>query len=70
MLMPFQKKGWIRRDIDLLATVYWFMGQILGRVLIELGDDPVSPKKWNEVSLEGIMAIVFGDSPKKKASKP
>jgi AcrR family transcriptional regulator len=65
MLLPFQKKGWIRKDIDLLATVYWFMGQILGRVLIEMGDDPVSQKKWNDVSLEGIMAVIFGDTPKK-----
>ena len=69
LLLPFQKKGWIRRDIDLLATVYWFMGQILGRVLIELGDDPVNQKRWNDVSLEGIMAIVFGDTPKKRAAK-
>jgi AcrR family transcriptional regulator len=65
MLLPFQKKGWIRKDIDLPATVYWFMGQILGRVLIEMGDNPVSQKKWNDVSLEGIMAVIFGDSPKK-----
>ncbi len=67
MLLPFQKKGWIRQDIDLAATVYWFMGQILGRVLIEMGDDPVPQKKWNDISLEGIMAVIFGDSPKKKA---
>jgi AcrR family transcriptional regulator len=65
MLLPFQKKGWIRKDIDLQATVYWFMGQILGRVLIEMGDNPVSQKKWNDVSLEGIMAVMFGDAPKK-----
>ena len=65
MLLPFQKKGWIRKDIDLAATVYWFMGQILGRVLIEMGDSPVSQKKWNDVSLEGIMAVIFGDTPKK-----
>ncbi|NDG67232.1 MAG: TetR/AcrR family transcriptional regulator, partial [Actinobacteria bacterium] len=51
MLLPFQKKGWIRKDIDLAAAVYWFMGQILGRVLIEMGDNPVSQKKWNDVSL-------------------
>jgi AcrR family transcriptional regulator len=65
MLLPFQKKGWIRRDIDLLATIYWFMGQILGRVLIEMGDEPVSQRNWNEISLEGIMAVIFGDTPKK-----
>jgi AcrR family transcriptional regulator len=65
MLLPFQKKGWIRKEIDLAATVYWFMGQILGRVLIEMGDEPVSQKKWNDVSLDGIMAVIFGDIPKK-----
>jgi AcrR family transcriptional regulator len=65
MLQPFQQKGWIRKDIDLAATVYWFMGQILGRVLIEMGDNPVSQKKWNDISLEGIMAVIFGDNPKK-----
>ncbi len=65
MLLPFQKKGWIREDLDLLATVYWFMGQILGRVLIEMGDKPVSQTKWNEISLEGILAVIFGEMPKK-----
>ena len=65
MLLPFQKKGWIRKDLDLLATVYWFMGQILGRVLIEMGDKPVSQTKWNEFSLEGILAVIFGEMPKK-----
>ena len=64
MLLPFQKMGWIRKDVDLLATVYWFMGQILGRVLIEMGDNPVSQKKWNEISLEGILAVIFGEMPK------
>lgn len=65
MLLPFQEKGWIRKEIDLAASVYWFMGQILGRVLIEMGDDPVSQKKWNDVSIEGIMAVMFGDAPSK-----
>jgi hypothetical protein len=41
------------------------MGQILGRVLIEMGNNPVSQKKWNDISLEGIMAVIFGDIPKK-----
>ena len=63
LLRPFQERRWIRTEIDLAATVYWFMGQILGRVLVEMGDDPVSQKKWNDISLEGIMAVIFGDSP-------
>jgi AcrR family transcriptional regulator len=63
LLRPFQERRWIRTEIDLAATVYWFMGQILGRVLVEMGDSPVSQKKWNDVSIEGIMAVIFGDTP-------
>jgi hypothetical protein len=40
------------------------MGQILGRVLIEMGDSPVAEKKWNQISLDAIMAVVFGIAPK------
>jgi AcrR family transcriptional regulator len=65
MLLPFQKKGWIRKDIDLLAAVYWYQGLVLGRALIEMGDNPVPAKNWNEVALDGIRAVLFGDTIKK-----
>ncbi len=64
MLEPFQKNGLIRKNVDLAALAYWFMGQILGRTLIEMGDDPVAQKKWNEISIDAVMAVAFGDSPK------
>ena len=59
-LEPYQCKGWIRPDVDLLAVAYWYMGQILGRALIEMGDDPVVEKHWNQISIEAVMVAAFG----------
>lgn len=64
VLEPFQKRGWIKKDVDLLSLAYWYMGQILGRALIELGDEPVNEKQWNKISVDAVMAIVFGVAPK------
>jgi hypothetical protein len=36
------------------------MGQILGRALIEMGDDPVVEKHWNQISIEAVMVAAFG----------
>lgn len=30
---PYQRRGWIRTDVDQLALAYWYMGRILGRAL-------------------------------------
>jgi hypothetical protein len=60
----YQKKGWIRKSVDADALAYFYMGQILGRVLIEMGDSPVAEKKWNQISVDAVMAVVFGIAPK------
>ncbi|NCZ71138.1 MAG: TetR/AcrR family transcriptional regulator [Actinobacteria bacterium] len=59
-LEPYQRKGWLRPDVDLLALAYWYMGQILGRALIEMGDDPVVEKHWNQISIEAVVVAAFG----------
>lgn len=61
LLEPYQKKGWIRKEVNLPALVYWYMGQMLGRSLIEMGDSPVSEKKWNETMVDAVLAITLGD---------
>ena len=62
-LEPFQKRGWIRKNVDLPSLAYWYMGQILGRVLIEMGDDPVVEKHWNKISVDAVLAVTFGHAP-------
>jgi AcrR family transcriptional regulator len=32
-----QQKGWLRKDLDPLATAYWLHGQIIGRTVAEIG---------------------------------
>lgn len=63
LLRPFQERGWIRPNVDLVAFVYWYLGQLMGRVLIEISGEFVSEEDWNETSLAAVTAILFGDTP-------
>ncbi len=55
-------KGWVRQDVDLTILAAWIIGQINGRVLMEI--DPVEEdmKKWNEISIDAVLAM-FGHPP-------
>lgn len=63
LLRPFQERGWIRPNVDLVAFVYWYLGQLMGRVLIEISGEFVSEEDWNETSLAAVNAVLFGDIP-------
>jgi len=55
-----QERGWVRADVDVCALAAWFMGQLLGRSLIEIGPSPVDPDHWNAIALEAIFAVALG----------
>lgn len=53
-----QKRGWIRSDLDPLATAYWLHGQILGRVVAAMDDEVLDLEHWDALSLEVISTIL------------
>jgi len=55
-----QEAGWIRAELDLEAFASWFAGQMLGRILIELGEPRVNPDAWDSIAAEAINHILFG----------
>ena len=55
-----QEKNWMRKDVDPLATAYWINGQILGRVMAEMNQSQVDLEKWNAVSEDAILHLLFG----------
>jgi AcrR family transcriptional regulator len=55
-----QEHGWVRADLDVRAFAAWFVGQTLGRVVIELGGDVAADAAWNEVSTAAIHHVLFG----------
>ena len=57
---PAQQQGWIRPELDLSAFAAWFAGQMLGRILIELGDSQVDGEVWNELSASAVRHLLFG----------
>ena len=55
-----KQRGWTRADLDVDAFTAWFGGQLLGRVLIELGSSPVDGDAWNQISADAVRHVLFG----------
>lgn len=61
-LRSAQEKNWIRQDIDPLASAYWIIGQIMGRVMAEMDQTRVNLEHWSEISQSAILQHLFGAS--------
>jgi hypothetical protein len=55
-----QSRGWLRRDLDLEAFAAWFAGQIMGRIVIELGDSEIDQSAWNSISADAVRHVLLG----------
>lgn len=60
LLRPFQERGWIRFDLSLEAFAIWYLGQLDGRIHLELSSLDVDPEAWNQTSLWAIEWVLFG----------
>ena len=58
-----QQKGWLRADLDPMATAYWLHGQIVGRAVAEMDPGHVDLAQWDKVSFEAVLGLML--SPKK-----
>lgn len=53
-----QTQGWMRPDIDCVVLAAWVMGQISGRIFIEIDPELADAKDWNEISITGVIAAL------------
>ena len=53
-----QSQGWIRKDLDPMATAYWLHGQINGRVIAEMDEGCIDLAIWDEVSFDAIFSLI------------
>jgi len=60
VLTTAQEKKWMRQDIDPLASAYWIVGQIMGRVVAEMDQGRVNLDQWNNISEDSILQHLFG----------
>lgn len=51
-------KGWVRKGVDLQVLSAWILGQINGRILMEI--DPVEEdmESWNAISTDAVLAML------------
>ncbi len=54
-----QQKGWLRTDLNPMATAYWLHGQIIGRVVAEMDPGQVDFAEWDKVSFEAVLGLIL-----------
>ena len=57
-----QARGWVRQDLDCNILAAWVIGQITGRVFIEIDPELADSTAWDEISITAVLAA-FGDPP-------
>lgn len=56
-----RSKGWLRPVLDDEALALWYIGQVNGRSLIEIGDGSgIDHAHWNQVARLACIAVLFG----------
>ena len=56
------EQGWTREGFDPNAGALWYLGQMTGRVLLDLGGVPASQAGWESTEAAALLAVVFGDN--------
>jgi hypothetical protein len=57
----FQRRGWIRDDLDPAAVSTFLTASFLGRGVDDTTEEPVDPHEWTKVALIALKSIVFID---------
>lgn len=54
-------RGLVRADVALPELMWWYYGQVQGRLLVEQTDAAIDDERWNETSLRAVLAVLFDD---------
>ena len=59
LFTEFQKRGWLRADLDPMAMNIFTSGATLGRIVDDIAEQDVDLHKMNQVILTGLGAVLF-----------
>ena len=59
LLQRPQDLGWIRPDLDRRMASAWYMGVVLGRVIIEFGGERPEHGAWNEIAINAVVTTLM-----------
>jgi len=62
-LRTVQARGLLRRDAAIPELLWWFYGQVQGRILLEQTDADVDHTAWNRTSLAAVLAVLLEPEP-------
>jgi AcrR family transcriptional regulator len=57
----FQRRGWIRSDLDPLAMSAFVQAMIVGRVVDDVSERPVDDDAWRAVALAAFRTVLFAE---------
>ncbi len=61
LLREFQRRGWLRGDIDVVTLAGFIQGALLGRVVDDVSERPVDNDLWGSVVLRALSSVLFPD---------
>ena len=56
-----RRRGLVRADLPVPEFLWWFFGQVQGRLLVEQTDAMVDDTAWNATSVRAVFAALFDD---------
>lgn len=56
-----QDRGLLRSELPVVEVMWWWFGQVQGRLLIEQSSAPIDHSLWNEVSIRASVAAILDD---------
>lgn len=62
-MLPLQRTGLLRQDIDLRAVIAWYNGAILGKNLAQIPGSDIDVAQWERTMNEAVFAVLFGHPP-------
>ena len=54
-----QLRGWVRPELDLRMVSGWYMGVVLGRIIIEFGGERPEHDAWNDIATNAILSTLL-----------
>lgn len=57
-----QSRGWIKPNLNLLATAYWFQGVFIGHVMLDITDIDSLDDEWNNVAVASLKSFLVNDA--------
>ena len=61
LFVEFQRRGWMRSDLDPVAQSAFIQAMVLGRVVDDVAEQPIDQETWRAVALPAFRTVLFGD---------